>query len=164
MEPLLHLAIPASLMLLRGGRLRWVFLAGLGGTLPDFDVFFMVHRSVSHSLSIAVIPLISGVMLRRRAYAYAALSAIALGWISHVMLDFISGLTPVIWPLSNYYYGLVFDLEFRMSSSPIITLDAQLLEEVYDYGLFKSFEAPIFTAEGLALSIILILIAIAGRR
>jgi len=159
MEPTLHIAIPVALMLIQRQRFRLCLLAGLGGILPDFDVLFMAHRSVSHSLLIASIPLLLGIFLLRRRTIGLVLTATSIGWVSHVLLDFIGGLTPILWPITNYSYGLVLELQLHISSYPSILLNAKLLQEVYNYGLFNSFDAPIITAEGITLSILLILMA-----
>ena len=83
-----------------------------------------------------------------------ALVVTSIDWVSHVLLDSMGGLTPIIWPLSNYSYGLAFELELNMKSFSTLILNAELMRTPYDYGLFKEFDAPISTAEGLASSLI----------
>jgi hypothetical protein len=157
MEPLLHFAIPFAIASLLGLRLKWSFLVGLMGLLPDFDVLFLMHRSVSHSLLIPLI-LIFISLIWKKFRLQLQLSSFGLG--SHAILDLIDGYTPILWPISQSSFKLVFELRLFIKSFPMLYFKMNLLERPYEYGFFTTFDAPLFTAEGLAIAFLLITLSI----
>lgn len=156
MEPLLHFAIPFALAALFRPKLKWVLIVGVIALLPDLDVLSFMHRSISHTLLPALLLLPPSLLLRKRAHIKLILPAISLGWGSHVLLDALGGYTPLLWPLSQNTYQLTFQSTLAMQSSPSISLSLQVLQQPYDYGVFTTLEAPLFTASGVAIALVLI--------
>lgn len=164
MEPLLHFAIPFTLAAILGLTLRWAFLAGFIAVLPDMDVLFYAHRSISHTLVIPIILLIASLPLQNRPKLRFPLQLTGLSLASHVILDFFHGYTPVLWPISNVAYTLVFDLQLHMGNNPPMSLNFNLLQEPYKYGGFTTLDAVFFTAEGFIIATVLIAIALLWKR
>lgn len=162
MEPLLHFAIPFALATLLRLRLKWALMMGLVGVLPDFDVLFFMHRSVSHTMLPALLLFLASLLVWRssRVRVKAPLLIVGLGWGSHVFLDFIQWYTPILWPLSSKSYMLVFESTLFMESPPYISWSLRVLEKTFDYGPFTSFDAPLFTASGAAIGLLLITLAL----
>jgi len=156
MEPLLHFAIAFALAALLRLRLKWALTLGLVGILPDVDVLLFMHRSVSHSILPPLLLLLSLPLLWRSLRVKALLSAVSLGWASHSFLDFIDNYTPILFPLSSKSYRLVFESNLVIESSPSVSMSLTVLEEPYNYGVFTYFDAPLFTAGGVAIGLILI--------
>jgi len=155
MEPLLHFAIVFTLAAVMRLRLKWALALGLVGILPDFDVLFFMHRSVSHSMLPPLLLLLASPLLWSSRIK-TPLLAVSLSWASHGFLDFIDDYTPILFPLSSKSYKLVFESTLFMKSSPFISMSLRVLEKTYNYGVFTSFDAPLFTASGLAIGLLLI--------
>jgi len=160
MEPLLHFAIAFALAVLLGLRLRWALALGLVGILPDLDVLFFMHRSVSHSILPPLSLLLLSLIAWRSSRLKVPLSAISLGWASHSFLDLIDDYTPVLFPLSSKSYRLVFESNIIIGSRPSISMSLTALEKSYNYGAFTYLDAPLFTASGLAIGLIIIALAL----
>jgi len=160
MEPLLHSAIAFALAVLLGLRLRWALALGLVGILPDLDVLFFMHRSVSHSILPPLSLLLLSLIAWRSSIPKVPLSAISLGWASHSFLDLIDDYTPVLFPLSSKSYQLVFESNLTIGSRPSISMSLTALERSYNYGAFTYLDAPLFTASGLAIGLVLIALAL----
>ena len=160
MEPLLHFAVAFALAVLLGLRLRWALALGLVGILPDLDVLFFMHRSVSHSILPPLLLLLACPLAWRSSIPKVPLSAISLGWASHSFLDLIDDYTPVLFPLSSKSYRLVFESNIIIGSRPSISMSLVTLEKSYNYGAFTYLDAPLFTASGLAIGLIIIALAL----
>ncbi|MEM3437410.1 MAG: metal-dependent hydrolase [Nitrososphaerales archaeon] len=159
MEPVIHFAIPFAIATLLGLRLKYAFLVGLISLLPDFDVLFFIHRSVSHSLLIPLALLFIS-LLWKKSRLQLPLQLSSFGLSSHVILDFINGYTPILWPVSQNSFKLVFELRLLIESFPMLYFNLNILERPYEYGTFITFDAPLFTAEGLAIASLLIALSI----
>ncbi|MEM4311189.1 MAG: metal-dependent hydrolase [Nitrososphaerales archaeon] len=159
MEPLLHFAVPFAIVSMLRLRLKWSFIVGLLGILPDFDLLFSMHRSVSHSIIPAITLFLASLLLRKKKRGFI-LQIIALGWGSHTILDFIGSYTPILWPLSSQSHTLFFESRLSIEGSPSIHLRLEVLEEEYDYGLFTTFDAPLLTLSGLTIGLILITLSL----
>ena len=157
MEPLLHLVVPFTALTLYGLEWRKALPLALLALLPDFDVFFRVHRSMSHSL--VVISLV-GLPLLMLAYRMKTPQAGWLGLLavaSHIALDVFDGYTPVLWPLYGNSMWIQAELRAQISSSPTLTPALRLAMEPTRFIAFRSLDAPLFTGEGLIISMVLVL-------
>jgi len=157
MEPILHFAIAFALAALLRLKLKWALTLGLVSILPDLDVLFFMHRSVSHSILPPLSLLLLSLIISR---LKVPLSAISLGWASHSFLDLIDDYTPVLFPLSSKSYRLVFESNIIIGSRPSISMSLVTLEKSYNYGAFTYLDAPLFTASGLAIGLIIIALAL----
>jgi len=163
MEPLLHFAIPFAIATVLGLSLRWSFIAGAIAVLPDLDVLLHAHRSVSHSLIIPLSLLLVSIPLWSTSLRFPV-QLTAVSWTSHLLLDLVQGYTPILWPVTNTAYMLLFEVQLHMGSTPLISLNLQLLQKPYQYGLFTALDAALFTGEGLIIALVLISIALLWKR
>lgn len=165
MEPALHLAIPFAVVMLAARRLRYALIAGIFGVLPDFDVFFRVHRSVSHSfipaIAIVVIYLVAAVRLKKK---MPLLLSAALGLAAHSSLDFLGGYTPLLWPIYPNELFLSMDIRLQSSSPPSLYIDYSLMERQYSPMSYEFLDSPLASAEGVLISALLVLSALLSSR
>ena len=80
---------------------------------PDLDLVFGTHREISHSIGAAVAAgLVTLIATKSPRWG----AAIALGWASHVLLDWLSNDTrpPIgvmaLWPLTRDYYKAAIEI------------------------------------------------------
>ena len=158
MELLVHFVVPFVALMLAGVELRRALPVSLFALLPDFDVFVFVHRSPSHSIivmSLVAVPfLLLTYRFKLKVYSYALLAFASAA--SHLVLDVFAGYTPLLWPLSGYSVWIKTELAGYIGSSPSFLSSAQLLVEPTSFQAFQSLDAPLFTGEGLILSVVLL--------
>jgi membrane-bound metal-dependent hydrolase YbcI (DUF457 family) len=158
-EALLHFAVPFAALRAYGLDWRRTFFVSIIALVPDLDVLLHAHRSVSHSvvvLAIIIIPILAVTTLtRNRSLTNLTLLA-AVGVVSHLVLDVFGAYTPLLWPLSNQSVEILAALNFHVGSVPYFTLSLGLRTEPYSTGYFKSMDTPVITAEGLAISLVLL--------
>jgi membrane-bound metal-dependent hydrolase YbcI (DUF457 family) len=101
-EALLHFAVPFASLRAIGFEWRKALFVSLFALVPDLDVLFHVHRSMSHSfvvLAIVTLPILA-IFYRNKTITTLTLLA-ALGVSTHLVLDIFGGYTPLLWPISN---------------------------------------------------------------
>jgi len=123
-------------------KIAYGILFGFISILPDLDVLFRVHRSISHSLifiTIIMLPLI--VHLRgRRLFRYAFLAYVA--YVLHILLD-LQAPTPVFWPIFN---GAIWiSASFYVQASSPLALDAYIAPHFKEYE-FRSLSEFLYKA------------------
>ncbi len=156
-EPLIHFAIPfASLTLARIGY-RKALLVSIFAIIPDLDVLFLVHRSQSHSLiPVIAVTLTAYLLLKGTRYpTYVFLGSVGVA--SHIVLDMFGGFTPAVWPLWDQSIKILMDLSIHIASPPVVIFNPQILIEPTTFELIQTVEGPLFTSEGLIISVILLL-------
>lgn len=160
-ELLLHYVVPLSILLICGLTVKRSLLLAVFGIVPDLDVFFHAHRTVTHSAVIILLVCIPIIIFISRKYSNSINNAlIATGiLISHIFMDLFTGCTPIFYPIYDKYIWIVFELTTNLDSLSIInlTFDINFTPDILyaPYGM----NAPIFTSQGFAVSV-LILIAI----
>jgi len=158
LEPLFHFVVPLTALLLFGLKFKEALPISLLALLPDLDALFLVHRSLSHSIVIMLTMIAPFLMLtykfkpELKNYSFLAFMAVA----SHSVLDAFSGYTPILWPLYSHSVWIQVGLGAHIGSSPSLTSSAQLLTKPITFEQFQSLDAPLFTGEGLILSIVLL--------
>jgi len=156
-EPLIHLVIPFTALTLYGLEWRKALPLALLAQLPDLDVLFHVHRSMSHSL---VVVSLVGLPLLMLAYR---LKTPRVGWLvllavaSHIALDVFAGYTPILWPLYGNSVWIRTELMAQISSIPTLIPALKIAMEPTRFIAFESIDAPLLTGEGLIISMMLIL-------
>jgi len=157
MEPAIHFAVPFVIIAFMGLKLRWAFISGLIGVIPDLDALFFFHRSVSHSLILPIILLPLLILFWKKRELRYPLLIISIGLASHSLMDFIVGYTPILWPLSDNSFYLLFEWKLVIESHPTLLLEVALLQKSFGGGAFTTFDATILTAEGFVVASLLIL-------
>jgi hypothetical protein len=119
MDILTHIFLPLTLVyVLRGDFKTKHFPLALLATLPDFDVLTGIHRGLFHSIiflapTSALTLLVEYALKRRLKYSLIAL----LFLYSHIILDFLSGGVPLLYPIANQGIGVEFPFIIRFGES-----------------------------------------------
>jgi hypothetical protein len=156
-EPLLHFVVPFVSFKAFGVDLRKAALASLVALAPDADALFHVHRSQSHSvvvLAVILVPLL--VVTRNRKGARTIILLCGLGVLSHLIMDLFQAPTPLLWPLLNESLMVSGSLNIQIGSVPTLTATGGVGTGQSTIGYFSSFDAPLVTAEGVGISIVLL--------
>ena len=102
MDPLEHASIPSLVYLALSNEPTLTGLTALvlGAVFPDLDALAEEHRSYLHSL----LPFLPALLLSL--HLGGPFLLFALGWGSHLFLDFFTGVVPLAYPLSRRGWGL----------------------------------------------------------
>ena len=136
---------------------RKALVLGLFSVLPDFDVLFGVHRSMSHSIVVwlvTVAPLYLYYWNRDRGHIRDPLLVLLAGGL-HIVFD--SGsFTPVLWPLMSSSYAVDFNLFVHVGKSVAFEPLIGVTSVPTDFVSFTGFDAPLFTSEAFVISFALL--------
>jgi len=160
-ELLVHFAVPFTLTSPILG-VRKALIVGLVALIPDIDALLHIHRSITHSLifTLAIgIPILAIILLVKPKLASLTLASL-LSVLSHLILDFTQTYTPILYPLiqSSINLDVKGGVIIGSSINPYININVNM--KPVDFTPFTSLDAPLFTSDGLALSIMLISIPI----
>ena len=157
-EAALHFSVPFALAAPRLG-LRKALLISLIALIPDLDVLFHVHRSMSHSivvLTLAYVPiLLVAYRLKREHFGLCLIGLLAL--LSHPLMDCFQTYTPLFYPVLNRSVWV--NVEGRLLISSEMSppeLSVAVKDAPTIFKPFKMMDAPIFTSEGLIISLMLL--------
>jgi len=158
-ELLLHFAVPFASLRALGVDWRKVTVASVIALTPDLDVLFQVHRSVSHSLvllAFVALPLL--VLARKHRNARSVILLATFGVATHLVLDVLGDSpTPLFWPLLDDSVSLQIALYLHIGSAPAIVASGRLLVQPTQFERFVSFNSPILTVPGLAISVLVLM-------
>ena len=144
-EPLLHFVVPFVSLRAVGVDLRKATFASLIALTPDLDVVFNSHRSPTHSAVVLGLVLLTFLALTwKRKTARPLVLLAAFGVFSHLLLDLFQTSTPLFWPLMSQPISLWPNPSFHMWSEVLVWYPGSWLD------------APLITAEGLGISLILL--------
>jgi len=134
-------------------------VASLIALLPDIDALLIgVHRSMSHSLVLVLavcgIALLLIRALKPRLLRLGLLAT--LGLLSHLLLDLFTTYTPIFWPLVSWSLFISLDGGVHISESVNLKVSLGVSTTTTEFTPFTVLDAPIFTSEGFAISLILI--------
>ncbi len=154
-----HILISLALVVLlfRSGRPEPYLVAALAAAIPDIDTFVFrplvelgyvegtlwMHRGLTHSL-------LAGIALTVLLAAFGPWRAAAVGFGSHVLLDFLSGGVRPFAPFDPTLYGVSADwllLNMLISIIAVTVLLGGLLGMKYDLGQQAVSRAPETTPE-----------------
>ena len=157
----MHFAVPFTLTSPILG-VRRALVVGLVALIPDVDALLYIHRSITHSLIFILaiaIPIVAVIILLKPKLASLAIASI-LSVLSHLILDFTQTYTPILYPLiqSSINLDIKGGVIIGSSINPYIKINVDM--KPIDFTPFTSLDAPLFTSNGLALSIMLISIPI----
>ncbi len=168
-EVLLHFALPFAFTAPLLGFKRGL-LIGLIALLPDLDVLFQIHRSITHSmifLLALVLPIVILVAYKSPKLKVTAIAAI-LSLLSHPVLDMLQTYTPIFYPVLKDSLFIEVNAGILINSSnphPILNpyLNVEVKWMATEFKPFKSLDGPLFTSQNLPISIALILMPIVYR-
>lgn len=145
-------------MTMSGIAIKKATLFSLLAVLPDADVLFHVHRSISHSIFFILVICIPMIIIIDKFYKEQLNDSIiaTLSILSHPFMDLFTGQTPVFWPLFNKSICIVTELTTNMNN--ILDMDMVLdlhLEPIIFYQTTDT-DAFVFTSLGVAVSMVLL--------
>jgi len=158
MEVLLHFTIPFIMLTQLGLKPKKALALGVLAILPDLDVLFLVHRSLSHSLfvlGLAALPF----FIYSWKFKPRLLRTVWLGFItvlSHIILDLFNGYTPILWPLYLHSLSVNAGLNGNIGSGVALHPTLQVYQTPTVFHRQAVFDAPLFKSSGLVVSLILI--------
>ncbi len=125
----------------------WYFIvANIFAILPDFDIFFAIHRMYTHSIIIPVFILlillllegINGLRMLHHVKGETIIRILKyslLMWIFHILLDIGWGPLLLFWPLDNHFYD--FTCFFRFSTQSTWLLPLVLVGIIPDWRIYS---------------------------
>ena len=152
-ETLIHIVIPLFVLILVGFKLKKAFVLSLLAILPDFDILFGVHRSISHSLIFITLIFVPLFLLARNKINYILPAFFVI--LSHPILDMFTGYTPILYPL----YGKSVYIVANLTVNTVNLLDIKFEFNIYEipttFHLIET-DAPVFTNYGIVVSLSLL--------
>jgi len=158
MDILTHIFLPLTLVyVLRRDFKAKHFPLALFAVLPDFDVLTGIHRGLFHSVIFlaplsALLLLVEYAFKRRLKYSLIAI----LFLYSHILLDFLAGGVPLLYPIVNQGVGVEFPLIIRFGES--ISLVDVTPRLIYNYPQPVHGEFDAFSSFGVANTALFLLI------
>lgn len=156
MEPLIHFVVPFVTLTALGIDPWMAVLFSCLALTPDLDVLFRVHRSMSHSLVpllLVSVPLLALTWGNGDAGNFILMASLSVA--SHILLD-LTGYTPVLYPLIRDSFRLKVDVGIHFGSAPRFRFDLDFLSRPTRFTYFESLDAPLFTGQGLMISLLLL--------
>jgi len=132
--------------------------------LPELDVLFHIHRWFSHTVIvwfIALTPLLLLSFYGKVSFKTWTITLLVI--ISHLILDLTNSYTPILWPLLNLSILITFSSNVIIGEDVGITYDFNFKVEPTVFNEFQHLDAPLYTTEGLLITIILLLPIVLGR-
>jgi hypothetical protein len=158
LEPSLHFSIQFFVFSLLGFSPPYCFLLSFLALLPDFDVIFKVHRSVSHSFIVYLPVLLLALILHPFNFQHSLLLLAAyLSLASHVLLDTLGNYTLAFWPVVKDEFSIIIGFNVKFGSPLSLIPKICLRRRKHFKSYFKGFEVQVATGEGLLISFILLL-------
>jgi membrane-bound metal-dependent hydrolase YbcI (DUF457 family) len=157
-EPIVHFVLPLAALLLLGVSLRRAVPLAMLGLLPDLDSVFLIHRSFSHSIVVIGLLFIP-VFLLIRCLQPVHQGTVVLAFLvlaSHVVLD-LGSLTPVFWPFYPFDVSLRFSLNLVVGNGVGFSPSLSVVQAPTDFSRMPGLDYPLFTEEGLFLSVVLLI-------
>ncbi|MEM4577192.1 MAG: glycosyltransferase [Candidatus Nezhaarchaeales archaeon] len=163
-EPALHFSVVFAVSAPQFGVRRALPLSALA-LLPDVDVLFGVHRSMSHSavlVALAFLPaLLAAALAGRRRLGLAAACFAAV--LSHLALDCFQSYTPLLYPLCGESFWVDVAGAVSISGGGLVPqLSAALRSIPTEFAAFEFMDAPLFTREGFLASAMLVAVPLAS--
>ncbi|MFQ6085713.1 MAG: metal-dependent hydrolase [Candidatus Bathyarchaeia archaeon] len=156
MQPLLHFTVPFVAATLLGLKPKKAFVVSLFALVPDLDVLFHVHRSMSHSLLMLLLISVPFILWTKNSkfHEYALLGSVMVG--SHLVFDLFTNYTPILWPLYGNSLWVAIEGFTHVGSYPTIDLGVRVLTAPVSFAQLQSFDAQLFTGEGFIASAFLL--------
>ncbi len=158
-EPLLHFMIPFFVLVMYGVSMRKAAFFSLLATLPDADVLFHVHRSMSHSLVFILVICIPVIIVTYKFYGTWFIDSIiaTLAILSHPFMDLFTYYTPLFWPLFNKSIYVVAELTTNMNDVLDLHPNLNVFFEPILFYQTADIDAVIVSSQGVAVSLVLLI-------
>lgn len=158
-EPLIHFVIPFFLLVMSGFTIKKATFISLLAVLPDIDVLFHIHRSISHSIFFLLIFSFPAIIITRKYYKDRFNESIiaTLVILSHPFLDAFTYFTPVFWPLFDKSFYIIAELTTNMNDVLDLNLKLQVNFEPIVFHQTTNIDTPIFSSAGVGVSLVLLI-------
>lgn len=158
-EPLIHFVIPFFLLVMFGFNIKKATFISLLAVLPDLDVLFHIHRSISHSIFFVLIFSFPAILISKKFYKERFNESIiaTLVILSHPFMDMFTYFTPVFWPLFNKSIHIVSELTTNMNDVLDLNLTLQVYFKPIAFYRTTNMDAPIFSSAGVGVSLVLLI-------
>jgi membrane-bound metal-dependent hydrolase YbcI (DUF457 family) len=143
---------------LAGIKPRKAFLLAFISLIPDFDLLFGVHRSISHSVFVWFAGL-APLMIYFWRYEPEHLRDVLLVFFSgslHCLFDSFSSYAPVLWPFTLNNLKIDFSLFVHMDKRILLEPLIGVSSIPTDFKTIGGFDAPVFTSEAFVTSLALL--------
>ena len=157
-EPLIHFIIPMFLLIMLGLNLKKSVLISSLAIIPDLDVLFGIHRSISHSvifilvLSIIIILVLNYLKIGKNSEKLLAILVL----LSHPFLDMFGGFTPILWPIFDKSIYIFTELTTNMNNVLDLNLIFKINFEKTVFYKITGGDGPIFTSQGFGITLVLL--------
>jgi len=135
---------------------RYAAILALVGLIPDLDALIRIHRSLTHSIPLALAasaPMLVVMYLVKRRYLGIATLATVL-YALHLVLDTFTSPTPILWPINTQSYSLTIRLDGMLSDSGIRLIPNIVVNtRVSDFTRRAVLEGPLITDVGVVIAI-----------
>ncbi len=158
-EPLIHFIIPFVLLMIFGIGIRKAALISSLAVMPDLDVLFHVHRSMSHSVFFILLFGIPAIIITKKFYIERFREAImaTLVVLSHLFMDLFDSYTPIFWPIFNKSVYIVSELKTNMNNVLDLNLKLHVYFKPIVFYQTPNIDVPIFSSTGVAISLVLLI-------
>ncbi|MCD6509302.1 MAG: metal-dependent hydrolase [Thermoprotei archaeon] len=155
-EPLLHFTIAFASSKLAGLDDERSLLIAFFSLVPDLDVFFHVHRSLTHSLVPWLLIALPVILIPKRENRIRLLFILLLVGVSlHIFLDMFCGYTPFLWPIYGKAISIRVSFNVRIASPMSFRTGISLDETPVVFTYIDKIDAPLMTERGVAVSLAL---------
>lgn len=158
-ETLVHFIIPFFLLIMFGFNLKKATLISLLAIVPDFDILFHIHRSLSHSIFFILAICIPAIIIAKKYYKeqYDDFIIATLVILSHPFMDSFTYFTPVFWPFFNKSIYILTELTTNMNDIFDLNLIFQVQLKPIIFYQTQDIDAHIFSSQGVAVSLVLLI-------
>ncbi len=158
-EPLIHFIIPLFLLIILGLNLKKAVLISSLAIVPDLDVIFHVHRSISHSI-IFILAMIIPIIVILHYFKIGKKSDMILATLvilSHPFMDMFNGFTPILWPLFDKSIYVFTELTTNLNNVIDLNLIFKINFEKTTFYKITGGDGPIFTSLGFGITLMLLI-------
>jgi membrane-bound metal-dependent hydrolase YbcI (DUF457 family) len=157
-EPLIHFVIPFIVLSFCGLTIKKSLILSSIAILPDLDVLFHIHRSVTHSavfLILVCIPIIGFIKLKYPNYFHDSLVG-TLVVLTHPILDVFHAYTPILYPLYKNSVFIVCKLVMDMSSISDLRFFFEIkVAPTYFSLILPNTDGVVFSSLGIGISLVI---------
>ena len=166
-EPLIHFIAPLVILLFCGLTIKKSFILSSLAILPDFDVLFHIHRSITHSavfLFLICIPVIGFIKLKYPNYFHDSLVG-SLVILTHPFLDVFNSYTPILYPLYRNSVFIVCKLITDQSNISNLRFFFEIkIMPTYFSLILPNTDGVVFSGLGVGISLVILVGIIAKWR
>lgn len=158
-EVLIHFIIPLFVLTILGFNLKKSMLISSLAVIPDLDVIFHVHRSVSHSVifilavTVPIVLILNYLEVGKKNELVIAILVI----LSHPFMDIFTGFTPILWPLFDRSVYILAQLTTNMNNILALNLIFKVNLDKVVFLQTTNSEGPIFTSQGFGMTLVLLI-------